>query len=451
MGKAKIGSSGFNSEKALRWLVYIFTFAWWLKWGVIPNSDSISYDNMWAMRTMGYPVFIKFTTLFGLIQSHFPTLLIALLMQLFAVHTLVNFLKLHFNLKTGVVILLTTIFLLPNFIYFIANTNMSECICYPLYLFAIYLLLRSLFEKSERVAFAFLFIVALLVLVRQQFLFCDIVSFFLILYLVRYSDHKLKSAIRLGIFFLISIFCTLIMDRTYHFIKHQGFEPTQATGMQLIVPATFIMQPGDSILFKDPIERGMFDTASIILKMDTIYNYKFRFLNSSENLLVKYTNIYNTLEWTGEVHYLCGIIYKKRPSYKNFDFGLNLKLSSQNNVWLIVNKLTTPFALKLIKAHPMKYIVLYLGLVKAGLGDWLFVVFFFGIFIFSVTRFFKDGNNKMAILLSLACLFVVLNLLLICTLEAPWERYIFYTNYFLFAALTIPVAKWLEKKDAIEH
>ena len=183
MNKSKTDLSPFNSEEILRWLLYLITFAWWIKLGVITSTDSISYDNMWAMRPMGYPVFIKFTSLFGLIQSHLPTLFIALLIQLLSIHKLVDFLKKHFDIKKPIVVLITAIFLLPNFTCLIANIDMSECLCYPLYLIVIHLLLKSFFEKSERTATLYLLTVVLLVLVRAQFLFFHLVSFFLILYL----------------------------------------------------------------------------------------------------------------------------------------------------------------------------------------------------------------------------------------------------------------------------
>ena len=211
--------------------------------------------------------------------------------------------------------------------------------------------------------------------------------------------------------------------------------------MQLIVPAIFNMQPSDSALFKGRIEHGMFDTALSVLKRDSICNYKFRWLDPSENLVLKYKNIYDRLEWDVEVHYLCGIIYKKHLSYKNVNFGTDLKLSSENNIWHIINKLTTPFASKLIKKHPIRYLKLYFSLAKSSFGDWSFIVFYFGIFTLSIVNFFY---NKMAILISMACLLFGLNILLVCAVGIPWGRYMFYTNYFLFAALSIAAAKSLE-------
>jgi len=72
-----------QKEKVLIWAIYLLTFIWWLYWGIVQYNDSEGYATMLATRTWGYPVFIKITTLFGLIHSHFLTLLVALILQFF--------------------------------------------------------------------------------------------------------------------------------------------------------------------------------------------------------------------------------------------------------------------------------------------------------------------------------------------------------------------------------
>src|SRR6185437_13394926 len=181
----------------MRLLLYFLTFIWWLKTGVIQTNDTPGYWGMLPFRSAGYPIFIKITSLFGLIHSHYPTLFIGLVLQLIAIHILVDFLKVHFNLGRFSVVALTAIFILPDFILSVANGDMTEVIAYPLFLFGLRLLLKAAFEKDEKAAISYFTISVLLILARSQFFFLYIVSFLLVIYLIWYSKSKIKSALSL--------------------------------------------------------------------------------------------------------------------------------------------------------------------------------------------------------------------------------------------------------------
>jgi len=426
-----------KKENVLIWLIYLLTFVWWLYWGVLEYNDSEGYASMSPSRTWGYPVFIKITTLFGLIHSHFPTLLLALILQFFVVSRFVDFLKQHFNLAKFSVAAMTVIFLLPNFTLFIANNDISECIAYPLFIAALHFLLKSAFEKNEKAAISYFLITALLISVRTQFMFLHLISLLLIVYLLWHSRSKLKSIIRLAGTFAIAILFIAFADRTYHLIMHQRFQPTQFTGQQLIVPALYNIQSGDTSLCKDQMERGLVDTTLTEWKRNPIYNCKFNSVEYSENMVFRYNHLYIIIESRLAYNYLANALSKKGLKPGTFDFSS------------AIDKITTPLAVKLIKAHRASYARLYFNLVKSALGDWTIMVAFFMLFFLAIIAFFIYGN-KATIFLLIACLLMLFNVLLVCTLEQPLIRYMFYTYYLLFAVAFLGIGKLIESGNLAE-
>ena len=414
-----------------RWLLYLLTFLWWLKTGIIQSNDTAGYWNMAPFRSAGYPLFIKITTLFGLIHSHFPTLLIALVLQLVAIHKLVDFLKIHFNLGKFSVIAVTAIFILPDFILSIANGDMTECIAYPLFLIALRLLLKAAFDKDERAAVSYFAIGALLIMVRSQFFFIYGVSVLLIIYLVWYSKSRIKSVLSLAGLFVISIAIVPFADRTYHLVANHSFSPTQFTGLQLIVPALYNMQPKDTLLFKDPVEKGVIDTVLNGYKNNELYNCKLNSGEAAENMVFRFDHLYILLQFRTTRNYLANIMAKRGMKPKDMGY------------WADIDNITTDIALKLIKAHPKEYITLYFNLLKSGMGYMPILALFILVFLLSIVALFVYGNN-LSIFLFISCLLMILNIGLVSVLEMSNARYLFYTSYLLFALGVMVIAKSIE-------
>ncbi len=420
-----------KNGNAPRLLLYLVTFLWWLKSGIIQSNDTPGYWNMMPFRSAGYPIFIKITTLFGLIHSHFPTLFIALVLQIIAINKLVDFLKIHFNLGKFSIIAVTAIFILPDFILSIANGDGTECIAYPLFLIALRFLLKGAFDRDEKAAVSYFAIGALLILVRSQFLFIYAVSFLLVIYLVWYSRSKIKSGLSLAGLFVISIIFVPLADRTYHLVANHSFSPTQFTGLQLIVPALYNMQPKDTLLFKDPIEKGVVDTVLNGYKNNELYNCKLNSGEASENTVFRFDHLYILLQFRTTRNYLANIMVKRGMKPKDMAY------------WADIDKVTTDIALKLIKAHPKEYMTLYFDLLKSGMGYMPMLALFILVFLLSIVALFVYGNN-LSIFLFIGCLMMILNIGLVSVLEMSNPRYLFYTSYLLYAIGIMVITKYIE-------
>ena len=423
--------NSYANDKILRFIIYFISLIWWLKTGILTGNDTVGYWGMTPFRSPGYPVFIKITTLFGLIHSHYPTLFIALVLQFIAIHKFVDFLKVRFDLAKFSIVAVTSVFILPDFILSIANADITECIAYPLFLTALHLLLKAAFDKNEKAAFSYFIVGALLILVRSQFLFLYGISILLIIYLLWFSKTKIISGLRLTGFFVLSIIIVPFCDRTYHLVANHSFSPTQFTGVQLIVPALFNMQPKDTLLFKDPTEKGLVDTVLKAYKNNELYNCKFNSGDAPENMVFRFSHLYILLQYRTTLHYLANIMAKRGMKPEDMSY------------WANIDNITTDIALKLIKAHPKEYITLYFNLFKSVMGYMLILGLFVLLFLYSIVALFVYGNN-LSIFLFIACLLTILNSGLISILALPLSRYLFYTFYLLFAVGLMVITKSIE-------
>jgi hypothetical protein len=432
LGNPDLSNRKFDWGMWAKWFLYVITFLLWLKGGISTDGDAITYINMDPHRSAGYPLFIKLTSLFGLVHSYRLTALIALAFGLFVIFRFVDFLKGQFKLSSISVFVTSFIFMLPYLVSRLANSILTETLAYPLFLLAVHMLLKSAFEKSKRSAIIYLIVVSLLVLVRSQFIFFNIISLLIILYLTWYSQNKIKYALPLLGVFLITILSGNLVDRTYHLALHKHFAVAPFIGVQLETMPLYNLKDNDLNLFTDTLKRGLIDTVLSCEKASDIYNIGKNKVKSSEYESFKFMHSYNPISWQFAEKYIEHASHKKGLDRKSMDF------------WIYLDHVTTQIAFRLIKAHPKEYAWIYLVNFKSGFGDWQLLLPFIMLFLFSIISFFKTGN-KISILFLTVCVLMLSNITLICIFEPSLDRYTFYTTYLMLAIIFIPVFKSLEK------
>lgn len=418
-----------------RLVLYLLTLVWVLISGTREDNDSAAYDVLAPFRSVGYPLYVKITTLFGLIHSHIPVVFVSIVLGIIAINLFVNLLKKHFTLSGWSVFTVTFFLISPYFIYFIANTNMSECIAYPLFIFSIYLLLRAIFEKNKWIAIRYFFVLALLLMVRNQFNFFSLFSFLLILYLLWYSEQKMKTAFLLIGMWVLSILLTAVSDRMYHYVVHQKFVVTPWTNGQLITAMFYSTTLKDTALFEGAYQKGMIDTVVNRLKRDEIYNVKFNSIEYSENTAFKFSKLYVSIQrWT--VGY--GKDYFAKQGYKTS--GRDCM-----GFWLQFDKLTTDMAYKLIKTHPYNYAKMFFVNFKASFGGLLYMMFYLLLFFISCLLVLRTGNKE-SITMMIILAINILNTCVVSAVVIPEERYYYYNDILLFSFFSIAVIKFIEER-----
>jgi len=383
------------------------------------------------LRTPGYPIFIKLTTLFGLIKGYRSTSFIALMFALFIIHRFCNFLRKEFNLSPFSIIISSLILLFPYLLVDLKNSILSETLAYPLFILTVQLFLKSLFDKSSKTAIQYFIVTAILLLVRPQFVYFYGVSILLIIYLAWYSKNKVKSSLLLiGVFVLCSAGGNLL-DKTYHLVLHKHFETPSFFGVQFEVMPLFNLHDNDVNLFSNPLERGMVDTVLGYEKTNVLYNFRNQKHHASDRDLFVYEHVYNDLTWRTSENYFLNVVGKQglKPNDPSF--------------WDYLNSVTSHIAFVLIKAHPKEYATMYLMLLNSSFGFSSGFFPFLLLFFFSIWLFFKTGNKQSILILS-GCILLALNNILICFFEPLVGRYTMYCYYLFPVIILIPLIKFME-------
>ena len=421
----------FNIQTGFIWLVYVFILIQWLITGIDTSGDATTYIHMDPLRTPGYPIFVKITTLFGLIHGFRSTSFVALILGLYIIHRFCNFLKKEFNLSSFWIIMSSLVLLYPYLFLDLKNCILTETLAYPLFILTVQLLLKSLFDKRSKTAILYFVATALLLFVRPQFVYFYGISILLIIYLAWYSKNKAKSSFLLIGVFVLCAAGENLLEKTYHLVLHKHFEVPSFFGIQFEVLPLYNLHDKDVDLFSNPLERGMVDTVLSYEKKNVLYNFRSQKHHASEWETFIYEHIYNDLTWRTSEKYFLNVVGKQGLKNDNLAF------------WDYLNSVTTHIGIVLIKAHPKEYALIYLMLLNSSFGFSAGFFPFLLLFFFSVWLFFKTGN-KSSLLILAGCIILALNNILICFFEPLVGRYTMYCYYLFPVIIFIPLMKFME-------
>lgn len=389
--------------------------------GCDTQPDSGSYLGGSLVRYPLYPLFLKFNHyLFN--SNNFVLAFMQVLIGYISCYFISYNIKSMLRLNNYIFSFLFIIFLIPYFSIFIGNYILSEAIAYPLFLLAITFLLRGFFNKSDKNFYLFLFFTILLNLTRGQFVFLYLIYFMVIFYDLIKGKHKFLC-LKLCVLGLIALGLNSTLERGYQYFKTGEFKTTPFTGFHLITAPLFISQEADKSIFTDPLQ------------------YKL-FIEMHEELSKKGL-LKSSLTKPGEIH----LTYTEKfmIAFDNICYGVVSPAFSKFGVSndYEAEKIKIQMAIKLIKRHPIDWIVLYFKNVAKNFSYPYFLLISALLFISFISLFFFRNKT-----IETHILFSLINIGNYCTIAVvhhPMFRYTLYTDFIQIASFIIIWQFFMEK------
>lgn len=384
--------------------------------------DSIGYIEGQPIRSAGYPLIVSFfEMLFGSYGLQVLNI-VQLLIILGVIVYLLNYLKKAFKLSDLTLLLLS--FLFYYALYRIGNGIATEPLALALFLLCIKFLLQFIFEHSLKAILQYFIILSLLILIRAQFYFLYPVTLIVIMYLY-YKNRDMKLMLSSLIFMVLTVISLNVVDRTYHYMKHNAFISTPYTGLQLITDALYISEKKDTVFISNTFERKLF--------------------GEIQQKLTEQNLTYETLKSNNENIETAQIVHHYNYAYneichRNAKVIIGSYLNNPGSIafYKEIDKITLSISKDIIRNKPKKFFTLYAhDIMRNGFGSNIFFIFFVATFAYGVLMIFKVKQDKKYIYLVLGCLMVISNFLLVALVEPILIRYSIYSSIVYFSALLI--------------
>jgi len=414
----------FIKLKYINWIIGLIVVGIVLYKGLILKADSSGFITAQPIRSAGYPlVILLFNIIFGkfALKVLFVTQPVLILIS---IHYFLDFLKLKFKLTDFIILLISPLFYF--YLYRIGGYIMSDPLSLVFLLLSIKFLLEAVFDNNQKAMFIFYINLIILVLIRGQFYFLYPVTIFVVLFLY-FKNRDLKSLVKNMVYLLVVIVLTNVLDKTYHYVKHNRFISTPYTGLQLVTDALYVSKASDSILFKNN-EREMFKKISTNIMEQGLTMDQIKIQNPAvewTEVIFHYTNSYNDI------------------CHRNAKVIIGSYFNDPENIdyWKNIDNITLNMARKIILKHPKEFFKLYIyDILRNGFFSNIYFIFFMLILIISLGTVYKDPENKIYLFLVLSSLIVISNLLLVALVEPVLDRYSFYANILYYTSLFIVVA-----------
>ena len=393
-----------------------------LSQGVKYYPDSIGYIEGQPIRSAGYSIIILvFKLLFGA-SGLYILYIFQLIIILLTILSLINFLKKRFKLTETVVLMLSLFFYYA--FYRIGRGIATEPLALTFFLLSIRFLLEAIQDRKLKPLIKYFISLFLLVLIRAQFYFLYPVTIVVILY-IYIVNRDLKMTGKAIVLFIITILSVNLMDRTYHFVKHDRFISTPYTGLQLVTDVLYISEKKDSIYIKDAFHRKLFDEIQDSL---SVQNLTFKSFNSqnknAENaqIINHYNYAYNEI-----CHRNAKVI-----------FGKYINNEGSMDYFKEIDEMTLEISKNIVLNKPKQFLKLYMDdILRNGFGSNIFFIFFMATFIFGLIKTYQEVTNEKYVFLVLASLIVINNYLLVALVEPILIRYSIYSSIIYFSAILI--------------
>lgn len=437
-----------NHLKYLFLFSIVFLFAFLISSGVVIDTDSPSYITKGLFRSPLYPLLIGASeTLFGQ-GVYLPIIIVQLALLLLSSFQLSQILEKHFKLPVWLFGLILWTLNAPYATKW-GNFLLSQGLAYPLFLFSVNALLKTIFHQSLEKKFelkkliVFFVFITLLVLTRRQFMFMLVVGGCLILYKACLAfvckNLNIKKIFFALLLIPISYNTANIVERSYHYYYNRVFTTVPFLGIQLAVAPFYLAKTADANLFSDPIQKQIFEKANQLLQKNCT-NAECEFENSVppyQHYYMNYNNVCWGAIWPAAIQVIDSLENQKIPDTK---------------IALKIDKNLIHMSFILIKAHFGKWLKLYISNIINNIGGYYFAIILGFCFLGSFYRAFKDkfeqsqkDSNKTQTefiqKLSVGLWFAILmnfgNYTLVALVEPAMAVYNFYTNTVLTTFLLI--------------
>jgi hypothetical protein len=406
--------------------------------GYTYQRDSIGYNNMHPIRSMGYPsIMLLFKLLF---VNHYLNYLFIFqgLLGILSIFIVTKAIIKQFELDYWAGYIIAFALIIPYIIKIKIGSHIySEAFTYPLFLFFIISIMRYYYTGSQRKLIVAILLLTLLTTIRTQFIFVFPVIFtLLVIQLIRIKT-TFKKVFLFSLLLILSYGLLNLIDCSYHFIVHKKFARTPFTGIQLLTEIMYVSEKGDTILFDNLLQKEAYK--AIISEIELKDLNKQSFIQhsdyiSKDNINDHYRNTYNLICW--------GTIV---PFFSN-----TLILNDKNmEDWIELNKITVSMSRTLLKKHFLDY-----------LYNQFIDIYFYGFFphfgfifslLFILILVININNHRISGFLLFLFLLDLSNIILCSFVEPLLIRYLFYTKIVLFVFLAAYLIANLRMKSIEFH
>jgi len=411
--------------KYLNILTGLFVLIFLLVKGMHIGEDTSGYLETDPIRSAGYSSVILFFQFIFEIHYLYVIFLVQLAFVLFSIYYFLNFIKDRFQLTNFTVFLISFIY----FYYYLkfAGNISTEPLSYAFFLLFVKFFLEALFDSNKKSLFISYGLLIILVLIRGQFYFLYPVVIVVLLFLF-FKNRDWKFLLKNLSYFFISIIIANLLDKTYHYIRHDKFVGTPFMGLQLVTDALYVSKQSDSIAFEG-INKEMYIKISkkITDQGFTLESLKKNISSvSPSQIIFHYNHAYNEI-----CHRNAKVIV-----------GSYFKNPKKIEYWENIDEITIEMAKKIIIRNPFDFIKIFVyDILRNGFFSNSILIFFIIGLVYSVRFMNTSLNNELFIFLIFASLLVIMNYLLVALVEPILQRYTFYTSVIYYTSLFIFISK----------
>ena len=352
-----------RNEKFLAGLLVIFLSFFGfilLLSGPILFQDTSSYIEMSPMRPAGYPLFLS---VFKFLGGNYlwSVIFVQIAFNLYAGYHFLKFVKTTFKINFLGIILFSAALLF--IISRIATGIVTESIAFPVFLLTSVWLFKGILKRDYKFLLVSMLLNVGLVLIRGQFLFLYPV-FFLALAYIFWFNKQFRTFLKYTVILILFFISGQILDKTYHFIKHDKFVSTPFAGSELAANAFYVAKEGDYKLFNDlktqEVVKSIDD--SIDVKGFNLRAFRKKADFSKRGMLFHFAQVSNESRWT--------IIRPQLQGHFEHLEGIQLCKAADD--------LAMRIGLKLIKKNWKDFLMIYTyGIVVNGFKDYEILIGYF--------------------------------------------------------------------------
>jgi len=388
--------------------------------GPIFYPDSYTFLEMAINRSAVYSIFLKcFTTIFGEWYK-IPVLIGQYLLMVFATHlllkTVFKILKLHV-----ISIIVFQLVLLGNAVIWYDSVNriLSEAVSFPLLLILVACLFQTLKYKSFSSVWKIVLLLFLLQFTRGQFIVFLPVAILVFSYVMYLTKTIKKGVFYIILVALIPIF-TSFSERVYNKITINQYKNYAMTYVHFITAPFYLANSNDVAVFETQEEKDFFNRTFKVLEskrltLDMALEDKqppYMFFQE------KFSTICNaTIHQYNMDLYAAKGFTEYEQQYK-------------------VDELTTKMFFPLLKANFTGWVNHVKRSFTKGVGGKLVLLVLCLILVYSLWLFLKTNDHRFLFLILVIVLKFANNIIIAMVVHSI-ERYTYYFDWILFAALIL--------------
>lgn len=158
-----------------------------------------------------------------------------------------------------VIILISMLVLVTISFHFQIWYIQSEGLAFPLFILAFFLLIDCFYKFQFKNIFYLSFVVSLLVLTRLQFYYFYILFALLCIWYL-WQRISLEKVIAAFIILFCSMLLTILINHTYHYVKHGNFASGSYSQLMILVQTLYLADNDAAKYFSDPEEKNYIQT-----------------------------------------------------------------------------------------------------------------------------------------------------------------------------------------------